>query len=75
MELAERLTRIQGRIREDARTAQALLEGTKFEREARIWVNQILRALEATGIDSPAISMNRTIARLREPFLGGRGPD
>lgn len=68
-ELAARLTNLQRDIRQNVLTAQALLEGTKFERESRIWGNQVLRALDAQGIDVPAITMSRTIARLREPFL------
>jgi hypothetical protein len=68
-ELAARLTTLQHDIRQNVLTAQALLEDTKFQRESRIWGNQVLRALDAQGIDIPAITMSRTIARLREPFL------
>lgn len=68
-ELAARLTTLEHDIRQCVLTAQALLEDSKFQRESRVWGNQILRALDVQGIDIPAITMSRTIARLREPFL------
>ncbi len=75
MELAARLDSLRMAIAQDILTAQALLEGTAYEAEARSWGGLITGALEARGLPgTPALTMSRTIARLREPYLGGGGP-
>jgi hypothetical protein len=73
LELASRLTDLQTSIRQDVLTALALLEGTKFERESRVWGNQVLRALDPSGIGLPAITMSRTIARVQAPIIHSGG--
>jgi hypothetical protein len=73
MDLASRLTDLEAGIRENVVTAMALLEGTKFQPESRVWGRQVLRALDASGIETPAITMSRTIARVREPIIHSGG--
>lgn len=64
-DLAARLTMIEINIKNEVRTAQALLKGTEYEEESRDWGRHILAALEAPFHGGPARTMVTTIASIR----------
>lgn len=74
LELAARLDWHRIEMLDQLRTVMALLEGTEFEQESRIWANLITCAIDAPGLGGvPAHTMSSTIARIREPFIHGGG--
>lgn len=73
-ELAARLDWHCIEMLDQLRTVMALLEGTEFESDARIWANLITSAIDAPGLGGvSAHTMSSTIARIREPYIHSGG--
>lgn len=69
VDLASRLTVIEVNMKNEVRTALALLEGTEYEDESKEWGARILSALETPWNGGSGQTMNATIASLRRRFF------
>lgn len=69
IDLANRLMMIEINMKNEVRTALALLEGTEYEEESKEWAASIMAALEAPRPGGPASTIVSMIAQIRKKFF------